>query len=74
MKKIVFEEIDLDEEKEVFIDLEDQDYGYFVSVEGEYLSVFSDEGKEIKLVYAEPSHAIEDLLKIFDIAAEVEYK
>lgn len=74
MPKIVFEEVDHESEREVFIDLDDYDYGYYVSVDGEYLSIYDHDGVERRLLFAEPSHAIEDILERLDIEAVVEYK
>lgn len=74
MRKIVFEEIEKESEDSVFIDLDDYDYGYYVSVDGEYLFVSDHNGVERKLLFAEPSHAIEDILEKLEILASVEYK
>lgn len=74
MRKIVFEEVDEESNAEVFIDIDDYDYGYYVSIDGEYLSVKDNEGVERRLLFGEPSHAIEDILEKLDINVEVEYK
>lgn len=75
MNKIIFEEVESFTEEEMKeMSYDDIDYGYLVSVNGEYLTVNNHDGEPVLLTYAEPSHAIEDILKIFEISAEVEYK